>query len=75
MCHLYLYTVLKNVHFMDVMLLLTAGCVAPFLWTFADFLVEEGFPVRRYGTYVCVLLAIYILLPDPAVYIKMCNFN
>lgn len=75
MCSLYLYAVLKNVHFADVMLLLIAGCAAPFLYSFADFLVEEGFPVGRYCTYVCVLLAICILMPDPAVYAKMCNIN
>lgn len=44
MCSLYLYAVLENMHFADVMLLLIAGCTAPFLYSFADFLVEEGFP-------------------------------
>ena len=75
MCSLYVYAVLKNIHFASIILLITTGCITPFLWVFATFFVEEGFPARRYCTYICVLLAICTLIPDPAVYIKMCSIN
>lgn len=73
-CSLYLSSVLGHLNAAAGFMLLIAAFSTPLLWTFADFLVKEGFPARRLFGYMLILLSIYILLPDAAVYAKMCHF-
>lgn len=74
-CSLYLSSVLGHLSIATGFMLLITAFSIPLLWTFADFFVVEGFPARRILRYMLILLSIYILLPDTAVYAKMCQFN